>query len=247
MTVAVLHSSAVCFHEVLQALDFVFLFTAARLRLRVALQIRSPSNWVSLLNLRRRSVRVCVERELALFIVQYLSGTHTHSSESEAVWRLWEGAWVMYLLFISSCHLCRVRDEWWGLSVLDEGCGGLGWNPQWVVFFSLARQPRMKVSIFAIHYENTNPSSSYTGKFIIWVFSYISLENLSGCVRVNADHRCTTLLRSLQRFLIRFKSWLGYARTLAEATSALCWLWVLSHCHARRWTFTLMWGLNPDP
>lgn len=116
------------------------LFTAAHVSglLRVALQIRSPSNWVSLFSScgggERVSVCVCIERELVLFIVwvQYYQAYTDTAQKLRPVWRLWEGTWVMYLLFISSCHLWRVRDEWWGLSVLDEGCEGLASNPQWV-------------------------------------------------------------------------------------------------------------------
>lgn len=82
----------------------------------------------------REWVCVCIERELVLFIVwvQYYQAYTDTAQKLRPVWRLWEGTWVMYLLFISSCHLWRVRDEWWGLSVLDEGCEGLASNPQWV-------------------------------------------------------------------------------------------------------------------
>lgn len=93
-------------------------YSCTCLRLRVALQIWSPSNWVSLFS---SCGGVCGERENWSYS---LSGSSIYQAytHSAAVWRLWEEAWVMYLLFLSACLLHRVRDEWWGLSVLDEGC-----------------------------------------------------------------------------------------------------------------------------
>lgn len=58
----------------------------------------------------------------------------THSSETEAVWRLRkERGWCICSLFHRG--ICaRVRDEWRGLSLLDEGCEGL-WRRVFVLLY----------------------------------------------------------------------------------------------------------------
>jgi len=54
--------------------------------------------------------------------------------------------------------------------------------------------------------------------FSVLSFSHSSLQNLSSSIRLDGEHRCTAIFRSLQRCSIGFKSglWLGHSRTFTE-------------------------------